>query len=169
MGHHEQHGISDEWYTPKYIFDALQVKFDLDVAAPVDKTFTSVPAHSFIHEKSLDMIWPKESFIWMNPPYGGRDGLIPWLDKIADHGNGIALVPDRTSTAWWQNASKQADCFLFVQGKIKFINQYGDIGTKPGNGSTFFGYGAKAKYALLKAQENGLGLVFKRLQNERFI
>lgn len=31
---HEAAGKSDEWYTPKYIFDALNTWFDLDVAAP---------------------------------------------------------------------------------------------------------------------------------------
>jgi hypothetical protein len=35
MAAYEAAGESDEWYTPKYIFDALGLRFDLDVAAPV--------------------------------------------------------------------------------------------------------------------------------------
>ena len=30
----ERPGKSDEWHTPKYIFDAMAVTFDLDVASP---------------------------------------------------------------------------------------------------------------------------------------
>jgi hypothetical protein len=33
---YEAAGESDEWYTPRYIFDALGERFDLCVAAPVD-------------------------------------------------------------------------------------------------------------------------------------
>jgi len=33
MSHWEAAGKSSEWYTPKYIFDALGCTFDLDVAA----------------------------------------------------------------------------------------------------------------------------------------
>ena len=32
MSHWEATGKSDEWYTPKYIFDALGAEFDLDPA-----------------------------------------------------------------------------------------------------------------------------------------
>lgn len=34
MSAYEKAGESDEWYTPKYIFDAMDMTFDLDVAAP---------------------------------------------------------------------------------------------------------------------------------------
>lgn len=33
MSKWENTGISDEWYTPKYIFDALNCQFDLDVSS----------------------------------------------------------------------------------------------------------------------------------------
>lgn len=36
---HEALGKSYEWYTPKYIFDALSLVFDLDVASPEQETF----------------------------------------------------------------------------------------------------------------------------------
>lgn len=35
MAAYEAYGKSDEWYTPRYIFDAIGIRFDLDVAAPV--------------------------------------------------------------------------------------------------------------------------------------
>lgn len=164
MSHWENNGKSDEWYTPKYVFDALDCTFHVDVAAPKDRTHCHVPAEYFITENSLDSIW--YDFVWMNPPFGGRNGLIPWLNRINQHGNGIALTPDRTSAPWWQQAAKQSNCHLQVTGKIKFIDQNGNIGIKPGNGTTLFAYGERAVKALLKAQENKLGMVFKSYLGE---
>lgn len=112
-------GKSDEWYTPKYIFDSLGINFDMDVAAPKHRIYCHVPANEFITELSLLQPW--SGFVWMNPPFGGRNGIQDWLNKLAIHGDGIALTPDRTSAPWWQEAAKKCDALLFVAGKIKFI------------------------------------------------
>jgi len=164
MGHHEKNGKSDEWYTPKYVFDAMDCRFDMDVASPMDRSFCCVPTSRYITENSLQMEW--NGFIWCNPPFGGRNGIVPWLDKCFDHGNCISLAPDRTSCPWWQKEAKRADAFLLVAGKIKFIDIYGNPGTKPGNGTTLFAYGSHAKNVLLKAEENGLGKVFVTLRHD---
>lgn len=155
----ETTGKSDEWYTPRYIFDALGCEFDMDVAAPVDRTYCPVPAKQFITAGSLDLQW--EGFVWMNPPFGGRNGISKWLDKMAKHGNGIALTPDRTSAPWWQKAAEECDSLLFVNAKVKFIKPDGGIGVQPGTGTTLFGYGDLAKIALDNASRRNLGTVFK--------
>lgn len=92
---HEQLGKSDEWYTLKYIFDALGCIFDMDVCCPASLEHVKTPTGTYLHNNSLEREW--KGFVWMNPPFGGRNGIVPWLDKIYDHGNGIALTPDRTS------------------------------------------------------------------------
>lgn len=147
-------GASDEWYTPAYIFDALGVAFDLDVAAP-PQGGPHVPAANWICEHSLTVPW--RGFVWMNPPFGGRNGLVPWLDKFFAHGNGIALTPDRTSAPWWQDAARKADAVLFVAGKVKFIRPDGSVGKSPGTGTTLFASGCRAIEALQRAREAGLG------------
>jgi len=40
MSYWENLGATDEWYTPKYIFDAMDTFFDLDVAHPVGDVIT---------------------------------------------------------------------------------------------------------------------------------
>ena len=110
-------GASDEWYTPRIVFDALGVRFDLDVAAPVDGP-RHVPCTRWYSSESLDREW--DGFVWMNPPFGGRNSLRPWLARFFEHGNGIALTPDRTSAPWWQDAAYRADAILFTRGKVKF-------------------------------------------------
>lgn len=150
---------NDGWYTPKRVFDALCVEFDIDVAAPIDRQFCHVPAKEFITENSLDISW--NGFVWMNPPYSGSK--TEWLNKMFIHNNGIALLPDRTSAPWWPIAAKQCDLLLFVTGKIKFIKPDGTVPPHPGNGSTLFAYGQKATEALKMAEFNGLGIILNTL------
>lgn len=158
MSKWETPGGSDEWYTPKYIFDELGCRFDMDVAAPEDRTHCVVPADEFITSNSLDIRW--FGFCWMNPPFGGRNGIVPWMDKMAIHGSGIALTPDRTSAPWWQRAASQAQAVLFVSGKVKFIRPDGSLGDQPSTGTTLFGYGTRAQYILRMA--NSLGVSYAK-------
>ena len=148
-------GASDEWYTPRYIFDALGCTFDLDVAAPIDLTHVHTPAANFIHADSLSADW--FGFVWMNPPFGGRNGLLPWLEKWAAHGNGIALTPDRSSAQWWQDVAHDSTSLMQVAGKVKFIRPDGSTGDKPTNGTTLFAIGPEADAALERASTAGLG------------
>lgn len=160
MAMHEQSGKSNEWYTPKYIFDALNVNFDVDVASPIDRAFCFVPAKNFIVKNSLNVSW--NGFIWMNPPFGNMKNKFLWLNKFIDHGNGIALTPDRTSAPWWQYTAENTDAVLFVSGKIKFISPDGRLGESPSTGTTLFGLGENAIYALENAKRYGLGILYKR-------
>lgn len=156
MGYWDKPGASDEWYTPKYIFDALGVRFDLDVAHPNGR-MTHVPAGRFYRSQSLDLEWC--GFIWSNPPFGGRNGIVPWLDKFFHHGNGVALTPDRTSAPWWQDAAKRADAVLFIGGKVRFERPDGSVGKSPSNGTTLFASGLRGVAALANAERAGLGFL----------
>lgn len=157
MGAWERPGASDEWYTPKYIFDALGCRFDMDVAAPwVGRNRLHVPTDVFLSETLLpleDVSW--FGFVWMNPPYGGRNSLTPWLDKFVKHGNGVALVPDRTSAPWFQAAAPLMDAILFVSPKIKFERPDGTLGEQPANGTALMAIGAKGVGALNNAKSLG--------------
>ena len=150
-------GRTDDWYTPAYIFDAMECRFDLDVAAP-EVGPRHVPAHDFISSGSLQKQW--KGFVWMNPPYGGRNQLTPWLSKFIRHGNGVALVPDRTSAPWWQMTAPNVDAILFVSRKIKFERPDGSLGRQPGTGSTLIAVGNKGRIALMTAMTNKLGALF---------
>lgn len=152
---HEKAGKSNEWYTPKYVFDALDVEFNMDVASPVDRRFCSVPAKEFIVEGGFDPVW--NGFIWMNPPFGNQKTKFEWIQKFIDHGNGVALMPDRTSAPWWQYFNRHSDLKLFVDGKIKFINEFGELGESPSNGTTLFAIGENGSQALRNAVTNKLG------------
>lgn len=163
MAIHEAKGKTDEWYTPKYIFDALDCVFDMDVCSPVSLEYIKTPTDTFLTSRSLDREW--KGFVWMNPPFGGRNGLTPWLNKISSHGNGIALTPDRSSAPWWQKAALECDAMMLVSGKVKFVKPDGSTGDQPGNGTTLFAYGENAVTALENAQRNKLGIAFIKLKS----
>jgi hypothetical protein len=159
MSHWEALGKSDEWYTPAYVFDALGERFDTDVAHP-HGVVTQVPARKLITRENPDDAW--EGFVWMNPPFGGRNSLKPWLDRFFAHGNGIALTPDRTSAPWWQEAAAKSGALLFIAGKVRFIRPDGSEGKSPSSGTTLFAAGPRATAALERAELLSLGSLFTR-------
>jgi hypothetical protein len=158
MALHEQSvGATDEWYTPSHVFDALGETFDLDVAHPGPGYADWVPARHLITAGALQIPW--FGFLWMNAPFGGRNGIEPWLDRFFAHGDGIALAPDRTSAPWWQCAARRSDAILFVSPKLKFIGRDGRPGKSPAQGTCLFAAGDRACAALSRAQSSGLGFV----------
>lgn len=94
----------------------------------------------------------------MKPPFenGDRAKLL-WMDKFFEHGNAIALTPDRTSAGWFQRCWPQADMVLFVSPKIKFVAPNGSIGEQPGNGTVLWAAGRRGVQELMVAKARGLG------------
>lgn len=161
MALHEQCvGATDEWYTPPYVFNALGCSFDLDVASPGPSVVPWIPTHRYIDAEGDGLAEDWQGFVWMNPPFGARNGIVPWLEKFLRHGNGIALVPDRTSAPWWQNFVPKMDLVLFVSPKIKFIGANGLSGKSPAQGTCLLGLGRRSKEPLDRAVANGLGSLF---------
>ena len=153
MGYWESTGKSDDWYTPLCVFEVLGCTFDLDVAGAHK---AQVPCRGAIYTDSLNDQW--SGFIWMNPPFGGRNGIAPWLKKFIQHGNGIALTPDRTSAPWFQDALPAMDAVLFTR-KLKFIRPDGSEGGSPSNGTALMAIGAQGVVALRCAAKAGFGVL----------
>jgi hypothetical protein len=163
---HEQCvGVTDEWYTPAHVFTALDTTFDVDVSSPGREVTPWIPAERFITSDSLAKTW--DGFVWMNPPFGRRNGLVPWLDKFIRHGSGICLVPDRTSAPWWQWWAKQMDLILFVSPKLRFIDCNGHPRKSPPQGTCLGALGYKAQEALRRAALSGLGFLASPILGEQ--
>lgn len=146
-------GESDEWYTPPCIFEAINITFDIDVAAPSRDHWT--PASQFFTQEDDGLSQPWQGTVWMNPPFGGRNGHVPWLKKFLKHGDGIALLAARTSSGWFHDWIPMAHGILFPKGKTKFIRPDGTIGKSPGSGVVLIAMGHKSCKAL---KESGLGM-----------
>lgn len=147
MAEHEPSvGQSDDWYTPREIFDALGLVFDLDPCSPGPGHW--VPARKIYTEQDDGLHHPWEGLVFMNPPFGGRNGHVPWLRKFLEHANGIAIVRAYTSSAWFHRWAIKAEMMLFPRGKTKFVRPDGSIGRAPGHGVVLLGMGSVAVDAL---------------------
>jgi hypothetical protein len=111
---------SVEWYTPKYIFQALNTKFDLDVASPNTNIYkTPTAKHYTIEDDGLKQPWFGN--VWCNPPYGAKTDI--WYDKMAEHNQGIALFTIGVlPTRKYHKIAHTIDAVLFTNHKIKFVN-----------------------------------------------
>jgi hypothetical protein len=146
-------GASDEWFTPPEIFDALGMTFDLDPCSP--GTGHWVPARHVYTKADNGLVKPWHGTVFVNPPFGGRHGHVPWLRKFLAHGDGIAIVRAYTSSNWFHDNAVQAETMLFPRGKTKFIRPDGSIGKAPGHGVVLLGMGHRCNMAL---RSSGLGL-----------
>jgi hypothetical protein len=55
-------------YTPRWVFDAMRLSFDLDVAAPVGGP-RHVPAMRYYTPDDDGLSQPWDGLVWCNPPY----------------------------------------------------------------------------------------------------
>jgi len=167
--HESTYNESKEWYTPKYIFDALGLTFDLDPCSPGANIVPWIPArqHLTLTDNGQNALW--HGSVWMNPPYGSDTPK--WMEHLAAHGNGIALVFSRTDVKWFHSYIPKADAICFIKGRVQFVkasvaNQYAKGRYVPcggcGAGSMLVAYGSTMAGALL---QSGLGLTLPVSRN----
>jgi hypothetical protein len=145
---------SDEWYTPPAVFDALGLAFDLDPAAPPGGV-PWVPARRHLTQADDGLARPWQGRVWLNPPYGRQTGR--WLSKLADHGDGLALVFARTDTAWFQRIAARATALCFIGGRLRFHRPDGTPGNPAPSPSLLVAFGLPCALGLAEA---GLGQTF---------
>ena len=117
IGGHQSHAsLKDEWLTPPYILKALG-PFDLDPCAPIDRPWDMAAEHYTIEDNGLNKPWYGR--VWCNPPYGAK--AAEWLDRLAEHGKGTALLFARTETVmFFEHVWNKATALLFVEGRLYF-------------------------------------------------
>ena len=117
--HSKTKGQSDEHYTTKSIFSALNVVFDLDVAAPSGGG--NAPALHYYDKESDGLSSQWWGNVWMNPPYSSPT---PWVEKWLDHGNGICLVAV-SRAKWYDRLWRECDGILNLPPSLKFMTPDG--------------------------------------------
>ena len=117
MGSHQSAKMkNDEWLTPPEIIKSLG-SFDLDPCSPIDRPWPTAGKHYTIQDNGLMLPW--EGRVWCNPPYGRE--AEEWIERLAAHGNGIALIFARTETEmFFRQVWGKADAILFIQGRLFF-------------------------------------------------
>ena len=123
IGSHHSTNIlnNDEWLTPPSILKRLG-EFDLDPCSPVDRPWNTANKHYTKIDNGLIQEW--NGRVWLNPPYGLVAAA--WLDKMANHNNGIALIFARTETKmFFEFIWDKADALLFLEGRLFFYDVNG--------------------------------------------
>ncbi|MBN9356206.1 MAG: adenine methyltransferase [Herbaspirillum huttiense] len=146
---------SVEWYTPAWVFQRLDIEFDLDPSSPHDMTLDWIPATKryTVFDDGLSKPWYGR--VWLNPPYS--KWTQQWMRRMTAHANGIALVFSRTDAAWFQEAIASADAVLFVAGRIEFVPGHENKHKKSRSGaaSVFMAWGSESVTALRRLSDRG--------------
>ena len=98
---------------------------------------------------------PWNGRIWLNPPYGKQTQI--WLNRLAAHGTGTALIFARTETEmFFREVWGRADMILFLRGRIRFHHVDGSLGEYTGGDpSCLVAYGALDKAHLMDSKLKG--------------
>lgn len=123
-GHQSPVNDKDEWITPPHILAPLGT-FDLDPCAAPDQPWPCA-RQSYCAQREyaaaddgLSMPWFGR--VWLNPPYGRPAIIGPWMQKMAAHQNGIALIFARTETdLFFETVWNVARAVLFLRGRLHF-------------------------------------------------
>lgn len=115
--HQRAIGKNDEWITPPQIVRSLG-EFDLDPCSPIETPIRFSEKWFTIEDDGIKSPW--DGRVWLNPPFN-RYERPRWMRKMAEHGNGIMLIPAATETdAFDRWVWKRADAVCFVKGRPHF-------------------------------------------------
>jgi len=115
---------SNDYYTPRWIFDELGLEFDMDVCGPPGGGIAWIPAKVKLSMKEDGLATPWTGRVWMNPPYSDPS---PWIRKFLEHRHGVALLPMVKSKAF--NALWRSEAALaLTPHDMKFTTPKGPVG-----------------------------------------
>jgi DNA N-6-adenine-methyltransferase (Dam) len=114
-------GKSQVHCTPRWILDALG-PFDLDPAAASPRRWDCAKNNFTEADDGLSRPWVGRVFL--NPPFN-RFEVGRWIQRLADHGHGTALLHARTEASWFEPIWKSASGILFLADRIKFYRPDG--------------------------------------------
>lgn len=115
LGSHQQSiGKSQDWITPRSIIDDLG-PFDLDPCASMTQPW-SCAVESWTGAGLL-ATW--RGLVWLNPPFN-RYEVGKWVERLAAHNNGIALLHARTEADWFAPVWEYASVIGFLKDRLYF-------------------------------------------------
>jgi hypothetical protein len=133
----------DEWYTPRWLFDALEITFDIDTCSPQDRTHVSVPAKRWYTIEDDGLAQPWSGIVWCNPPYSTPND---WAMKMIAHGNGLLLTHIPMNAGWAAEVWRAADGIRLFQA-MEFVRPDG-AKQRPGYWLMLAAFGPRAADAL---------------------
>lgn len=156
-------GGTQIWLTPPPLVRELG-PFDLDPAACEEpRPWPTAALHYTEAEDGLTKPW--SGFVWCNPPYSPSTLAGAFIDRMAQHGNGLLLIFARTETEnWHRSIWGVADGIFFFEGRITFHKPDGTPGDAgAGAPSALIAYGPEAMKRLGRLKVPGYLLAMPKL------
>lgn len=118
LGSHQKTvGDTQTWITPKWIIDVLG-PFDLDPCAAAPRPWDCATENLTAREiDGLTVPW--KGRVWLNPPFD-RYQVGDWIERLAKHGKGTALLHARTEAQWFFPVWEKARAILFLADRLYF-------------------------------------------------
>ena len=154
-------GETNDWITPEWIIAAFNEDgddyyFDLDPCASLTQPWKCAKEQFTITNDGLIRAWPKGANVFLNPPYGPHTQK--WVQRLAGHGNGIALIFARVETQLWQDfIFPTAHGFLFPRKRIQFCRPDGTTPkSSSGAPSALIAWGNNNRGKLIELCDSGM-------------
>ena len=119
---------SPEWYTPEEVVGrVVEVLDGIDLDPCSNTGSPNIPARRYFTEVDDGLAHNWSGKVYMNPPFG--KGIEQWVKKLVvqyeggDVTEAIAMLPDHTSSAWFQPLWNFL--VLFASPRVKFIDGSG--------------------------------------------
>lgn len=147
-------GITNNWITPQWIVEAFDpCYFDLDPCISETQPWNTARKGYSILQDGLKRPWFGN--VWLNPPYGSETAR--WIQKLKQHGQGIALIFARTETRLWQDLIfPTADGYLFIKGRVGFSRPDGTLGKPATAPSALIAWGDENFFTLRELNDKGI-------------
>lgn len=139
----------DERFTPPWLFEAMNVRFDVDLAAPTGG-LSYIPADAF-YTKDDDALlhdWA-DAFVWCNPPYSVASQFgAKWNAEVKE---GVWLGPVSHSAQYWVDMTRAA-VLIWLPTRLEFSyrNEMDSVAFPVFLG----GFGSKGEEALRNLHSN---------------
>jgi len=140
---------NNEWLTPPELITSLG-NFDLDPCSPIIRPWDTASKHYTVEDNGLMLPWVGR--VWLNPPYGRV--TFDWLNRLAEHKSGIALIFARTETKGFHGEIwNRAKSIFFFKGRLSFYYVTGEKGQPANAPSCLISYSAFDSWAITMAQK----------------
>lgn len=126
------------WATPAHIITQVEgllgepIVFDLCAEHATAKASDYFTAQDDALAQDWRQLDDSQGYLWMNPPFGKKGMITPWVEKAFKSRKKIAaLVPGNTDASWFHDwVLRRGVQKVFVRGRISF-----EMGGKPQSGN----------------------------------
>lgn len=115
---------TNEWATPRWLFEQMNREFDFDLDAASTDANALCDRHYTAEDNALAQEWRRDgNTVWLNCPYGRM--IAPFARKAFEQTQRypdltvVLLIPARTDTRWWHECLAGGEV-RFLKGRLRF-------------------------------------------------